>query len=175
MAERTTDTLGNIALVQSFARIEAEVSALKHVVSQLLGAQMPVLTWWAALTVLTRTATTVAILAIITLGTWLHLQGLASIGEIVTFMAIATMVIQRLEFAVGFVNRVFVDAPRLADFFEVLDTTSALHERPHATDPGRLYGLVEFKDVSFSYDGKRPAVIDLNFTALPGQTIALVG
>jgi ATP-binding cassette subfamily B protein len=175
MAERTTDTLGNIALVQSFARIEAEVSALKHVVNQLLGAQMPVLTWWAALTVLTRTATTVAILAIIILGTWLHLQGLASIGEIVTFMAIATMVIQRLEFAVGFVNRVFVDAPRLADFFEVLDTTSALHERPNAADPGRLYGLVEFKDVSFSYDGKRPAVVDLNFTALPGQTIALVG
>ena len=175
MAERTTDTLGNIALVQSFARIEAEVSALKHVVNQLLGAQMPVLTWWAALTVLTRTATTVAILAIIILGTWLHLQGLASIGEIVTFMAIATMVIQRLEFAVGFVNRVFVDAPRLADFFEVLDTTSVLHDRPNAADPGRLYGLVEFRDVSFSYDGKRPAVVDLNFTALPGQTIALVG
>ena len=175
MAERTTDTLGNIALVQSFARIEAEVSALKHVVNQLLGAQMPVLTWWAALTVLTRTATTVAILAIIILGTWLHLQGLASIGEIVTFMAIATMVIQRLEFAVGFVNRVFVDAPRLADFFEVLDTTPALHDRPHATDPGRLFGLVEFKDVSFSYDGKRAAVVDLSFTALPGQTIALVG
>ncbi len=124
---------------------------------------------------LTRTATTVAILAIIILGTWLHLQGLASIGEIVTFMAIATMVIQRLEFAVGFVNRVFVDAPRLADFFEVLDTTSVLHDRPNAADPGRLYGLVEFKDVSFSYDGKRPAVVDLNFTALPGQTIALVG
>jgi len=34
---------------------------------------------------------------------------------------------------------------------------------------------VEFKDVSFSYDGKRPAVEDLSFIALPGQTIALVG
>jgi glucan exporter ATP-binding protein len=175
MAERTTDTLGNIALVQSFARIEAEVSALKNVVNQLLGAQMPVLTWWAALTVITRASTTIAILAIIILGTWLHLQGLASIGEIVTFMAIATMIIQRLELAVGFVNRVFVDAPRLQDFFEVLDTVPDLHDRPHATDPGRPYGLVEFRDVSFSYDGKRPAVADLNFTALPGQTIALVG
>jgi ATP-binding cassette, subfamily B, beta-glucan exporter len=175
MAERTTDTLGNIALVQSFARIEAEVSALKNVVTQLLGAQMPVLTWWAALTVLTRTSTTIAILAIIVLGTWLHTQGLASIGDIVTFIMISTMLIQRLEFLVGFVNRVFIDAPRLTDFFEVLDTVPALHDRPHATDPGRLYGLVEFKNVSFSYDGKRPAVIDLDFTALPGQTIALVG
>src|SRR5205085_9222680 len=36
-------------------------------------------------------------------------------------------------------------------------------------------GLVEFDDVSFSYDGKRPAVEDLSFTALPGETVALVG
>jgi ABC-type multidrug transport system fused ATPase/permease subunit len=51
----------------------------------------------------------------------------------------------------------------------------AVRDRPDAIDTGRLAGLVEFKDVSFSYDGKRPAVEDLSFTALPGQTIALVG
>jgi ATP-binding cassette subfamily B protein len=34
---------------------------------------------------------------------------------------------------------------------------------------------VEFKHVSFSYDGKRVAVEDLNFSAMPGETIALVG
>ena len=42
-------------------------------------------------------------------------------------------------------------------------------------NPGRMRGLIEFNDVSFSYDGKRPAVADLTFTALPGETIALVG
>src|SRR5919198_162522 len=175
MAERATDTLGNIALVQSFARIEAEVTGLKHVVGRLLGAQMPVLAWWALLTVLTRAATTLAVLAIIIFGTWLYSQNLATIGEIVTFMSIATMVIARLELAVGFANRGFTDAPRLADFFGVLDTVPALRDRPHAADPGRLVGLVEFKDGTFSYDGRRPAVSELNFTALPGQTIALVG
>ena len=175
MAERTTDTIGNIALVQSYARIEAEVSALKIVAGKLLSAQMPVLSWWAILAVLTRAATTLTILLIIIYGTYLHLSGLASIGEIVTFMGFATMVIQRLEQAVGFANRIFVDAPRLRDFFEVLDAVPSLHDRPHATDPGRLYGLVEFRDVSFSYDGRRSAVTDLDFTALPGKTIALVG
>ena len=34
---------------------------------------------------------------------------------------------------------------------------------------------VEFLDVTYSYDGKRPAAKDLNFTAQPGETIALVG
>ena len=69
---------------------------------------------------------------------------------------------------VGFSNRVLMDAPRLREFFEVLDTVPAVRDRPDAVDPGRMHGLVEFKDVSFSYDGKRPAVADLSFTALPG-------
>jgi ATP-binding cassette subfamily B protein len=68
-----------------------------------------------------------------------------------------------------------MDAPRLKDFFTVLDTESEVRDRPDAADPGRAGGQVEFRDVTFSYDGKRPAVADLNFTALPGETIALVG
>jgi ABC-type multidrug transport system fused ATPase/permease subunit len=76
---------------------------------------------------------------------------------------------------VSFINNVFMEAPRLKEFFDVLDAVPAVRDRPDAIEVRRLSGLVEFHDVSFSYDGKRPAVEDLSFTALPGQTIALVG
>jgi ATP-binding cassette subfamily B protein len=68
-----------------------------------------------------------------------------------------------------------MEAPRLKEFFDVLDAVPAVRDHPDAVDAGRLQGLVEFDDVSFSYDGKRPAVEHLSFVALPGQTIALVG
>jgi ATP-binding cassette subfamily B protein len=80
-----------------------------------------------------------------------------------------------LQHAVGFTNRIFTEAPRLYEFFDVLDTVPAVRDRTHAIDPGRLRGLVEFKNVSFSYDGRRSAVLDVSFTALPGETIAFVG
>ena len=175
LAETAADALGNVALVQSYARVELEVSGLKGMVESLLRAQMPVLSWWAVAAVLTRAGTTLTLLVILLLGTYLKLVGLASVGQIVSFMSIAALLISRLEQAVGFSNRLFLDAPKLADFFGVLDTVPALRERPGALDPGRVRGLVEFKDVSFSYDGKRPAVIDLSFTAAPGESIALVG
>jgi glucan exporter ATP-binding protein len=175
LAETAADTLGNVAVVQSFARIELEVSALKGLVNSLLRAQMPVLSWWAVAAVLTRTATTLTLLTILLVGTYLKLMGLASVGQIVSFMAIASLLIGRLEQVVGFANRLFMDAPKLAEFFGVLDTVPAVRDRPDAVEPGRLRGLVEFKDVSFSYDGKRAAVADVNFTALPGDRIALVG
>lgn len=175
VAERTTDTLGNIALVQSFARIEMEVSGMKKMGEEVLRAQIPVLSWWAVTTVITRTATTLTMLSILVLGVWFYLRGETTVGEIVMFMSFAALLISRLEQAVHFANEIVMDAPRIAEFFEVLDTEPAVHDRSDAMDPGRMHGLVEFKDVSFSYDGKRPAVADLTFTALPGETVALVG
>ncbi len=175
VAERTTDTLGNIALVQTFARIETEVSGMRKMGEEVLSAQIPVLSWWAVTTVITRTSTTLTMLSILVLGVWFYLRDLTTVGEIVMFMGFAALLISRLEQAVHFANRMVMDAPRLAEFFEVLDTEPAVRDRPDAMDPGRIHGLVEFKDVSFSYDGKRAAVADLSFTALPGETVALVG
>ncbi len=175
LAERASDALGNIALVQSFARVESEVRALQSVSDQLLAAQFPVLSWWAVVTVLTRASTTLAVLSIIALGTWLFQHGLITIGEIVTFMALAGMVISRLEQAVSFANHMALDSAQLREFFRVLDTVPAMHDKPGAIDPGRFAGRVEFDNVSFAYDGTRPAVSGLTFTAEPGETVALVG
>jgi ATP-binding cassette, subfamily B, beta-glucan exporter len=175
LSARASDALGNVALVQSFVRIDAEVQGLRYVADKLLAAQIPVLSWWALVTVITRASTTITVLAIFTVGIALHQQGLTSVGEIVMFVSFATMLIQKLEQVVSFINSVFMEAPRLTEFFNVLDAVPAVRDRPDAIDTGRLSGLVEFNDVSFSYDGKRPAVEDLSFTALPGNTIALVG
>ena len=175
LSARASDALGNVALVQSFVRIDSEVQGLRDVAGRLLAVQMPVLSWWALVTVMTRASTTITVLAIFSVGIVLHQQGLTTVGEIVMFVTFATMLIQRLEQVVGFVNSVFMEAPRLQEFMNVLDAVPAVRDLPDAIDPGRLQGLIEFDNVSFSYDGKRPAVEDLSFTALPGQTIALVG
>lgn len=175
LAARASDALGNVALVQSFVRVDAEVQGLRSVADKLLSAQLPVLSWWALVVVMTRASTTITILAIFVVGIILHGQGQATVGEIVMFVSFATMLIQKLEQVVSFINNVFMEAPRLREFFDVLDAVPAVRDMPNAIDPGRLKGLVEFRDVSFSYDGKRPAVEDVSFTALPGQTFALVG
>src|ERR1700735_3737741 len=122
LAETAADALGNVAVVQSFARIELEVSALKGLVNSLLRAQMPVLSWWAVAAVLTRTATTITLLVILISGTYLKLVGLASVGEIVSFMSIASLLISLLAQNVSFANRLFTDAPKLTEFFGVFDT-----------------------------------------------------
>ena len=175
LAERASDTLGNVALVQSFARVQYEVDSLKGISQRVLSAQLPVLSWWAVMTVLTRSATTLTILCIVVLGAWLFTQDLISVGEIVTFIAFAGLIIGKLEQVVSFVNKLAMDAPKLREFFDVLDTHPQIRDTADAVDPGRLIGKIDFDDVSFSYDGKRTAIDKLSFTIQPGQTIALVG
>jgi ATP-binding cassette, subfamily B, beta-glucan exporter len=175
LAEHASDALGNVPVIQSFTRARAEAQALHDIINQLLTAQNPVLSWWAIASVLTRASATLTVTAVFLVGTWLHLNGLATIGEIVSFMAIATMLIGRLEQAVSFVNQLFMQAPKMAEFFEILDTTPAVHDRPHAKNLERLHGDVSFENVSFSYDGKRSAIADVSFHVRPGETVALVG
>ena len=175
LAEQASDTLGNVALVQSFTRVELEARALRDVADRLLGAQIPVLSWWALVSTLSKASTTLTMLAILILGIVLFSHGQTTVGGIVMFMSFAGMLIQRLEQAARFVSRIFMDAPRLQEFFGVLDTTSGVRDRKRAVTLKQVRGSVAFERVTFSYDGKKPAVAELTFAAEPGKSIALVG
>ena len=108
---------------------------LLELIARLLGAQMPVLGWWATAAILTRASTTLTLLSIFIVGIGLYVRDLATIGDIVIFSNFTGLVIARLEQMVGFVNRLLLDGPRLKDFFDVLDTTPAVRDRPNAIDP----------------------------------------
>jgi ATP-binding cassette, subfamily B, beta-glucan exporter len=174
LAEQAGYALGNVVLVQSFVRLAAEARRLRDAMAQLIAAQFPVLNWWALLNVSSGASSTLTLIAIFALGTWLHLRDQATVGEIVTFMGLATQLIGRVDQAIGFANRLFFHAPKLAEFFAVLDTASTIVEKPTAIALNRVRGRVEFERVSLSY-GDRPAVHELSLLVEPGQTVALVG
>jgi len=175
LASRASDALGNVSVVQSFTRAQNESQELRRIIEDLLAAQLPILSWWALVVVASRASATITVLGIFLLGAWLHMQGQATVGEIVTFINFATMLIARLEQAVAFINFLFQQSAKLREFYAILDTHPAIADRPGAKDAGRMTGAVAFENVSYSYDGKRMAVRNVSFSARPGETIALVG
>ncbi|MGE7366592.1 ABC transporter ATP-binding protein [Desemzia incerta] len=58
---------------------------------------------------------------------------------------------------------------------EVLDNEEYAPEQNEQSDAKITSAKIEFKDVSFSYDGKHKVLKNISFTAYPGQTVALVG
>ena len=175
LAGTAQDALANVMVVQSFTRMHAETRIFGDIAQQVIKYQFPVLTWWAVVNVLTRAASTIAVIAIVMVGTFLHADGKASVGEIVSFMGIAVMLIGRLEAGVGFVSRLFYFRYPVEDFFSVIDAKSSVPEKPHAIDLHAQRGEVTFEDVEFGYPGGPPVLRDVSFTARPGTSVALVG
>ncbi|WHZ19145.1 MAG: hypothetical protein OJF55_001294 [Rhodanobacteraceae bacterium] len=175
ISTRVGDVLGNVTVVQSFTRTHEEVRGLKQLMAQALAAQYPVLNGWATLSVFSRAASTLTVVAIFALGAALHARGEISIGGIVSFVGFALMLIGRLEQFAQFISNLFFQSNSLRDFFEVLDTPPAVTEARDAVTLPRVRGEVAFEHVDFAYEPGREALHDLDFRIPAGSKVAVVG
>jgi glucan exporter ATP-binding protein len=176
LAGTAQDALSNVMVVQSFTRLSAEARLFSDIADQVIKHQFPVLNWWALVNVMTRASSTLAVISIVVVGTWLHINGMASVGEIVSFMGFAMLLIGRLETAASFVSSLFFKLPALEDFFRILDERSSVPEKDDARTLWAPRGEVRFEDVSFEYPASgAPVLSDVTFKAHPGSCIALVG
>lgn len=172
---RVGDVIGNVTVVQSFARLKAESEAMRDLMSQLITAQYPVLTWWGILNVLQRAAATTALVAVFTLGALLVRRGEMTVGEIVSFVAFANLLIGKLDQVSSFVTSVFRQGPVLRSYFALLDEQNAIAEPADAKPLGTVAGDVKFENVSFTFPESQQGVFNLDIAAAPGRTVALVG
>lgn len=172
---RVGDVLGNVTVVQSYHRLGAEMQAMRDIMGQLLSAQYPVLTWWGLLTVMTRSAATITMVAIFLVGAVLSAKGEISVGTIVAFVGFANLMIGKLDQLSGFIVRVNQQAPTLRTYFDLMDARDTVVERAGAADLVDVKGEVVFDNVTFRYGPGAQGVFDLALTARPGETVALVG
>ncbi len=59
--------------------------------------------------------------------------------------------------------------------FEVIDVPVTIADRPGAIELKDVAATVEFKNVTFGYDPKRPILHDISLTVRPKEVVALVG
>jgi ATP-binding cassette subfamily B protein len=176
LAGTAQDALTNVMVVQSFTRLSAETRLFGDIAQQVIRHQFPVLNWWALVNVMTRASSTLSVITIVVIGTWLHVNGMASVGEIVSFMGFAMLLIGRLESAAAFVSSLFFKLPALEDFFNILDARSSVPEKDDARALWAPRGEVRFDNVSFAYpSGGGPVLSHMSFAAKPGSCVALVG
>ena len=116
-------------------------------------------------------------LLIIWVGAHQVAQSSMQVGDMMAFLQYAMMIVMAfLMMSIMFimVPRASVSAGRVA---EVLDSSSIINDPKDAKQfDSALYGVVEFKNVSFRYPGAEEDVLhDVSFTTKPGQTTAFIG
>ena len=175
LAGTAQDALANVTLVQSYTGVGAERARFGQIAGEVIRHQFPVLTWWAVANVLTRAASTVAVITIVTLGSLMLVAGTAHIGDIVSFIGLALLLIGRLEGAMGFVAQLSAEKPNLAAYFAVVDAPNSVPEASGASMLKQGAGEVVFEAVNFAYRADAPVLHGVSFVARPGSRVALVG
>jgi len=96
-------------------------------------------------------------------------------GEFATFV----LLMNQLTFPIRMTPQIAGSFARAVSsgrrIFEVLDAQSPVVEKPDAKEMARAEGYVRFKDVSFAYDPRIPALKHVDSFAKPGQITAILG
>jgi ATP-binding cassette subfamily B protein len=114
--------------------------------------------------------------AVVWFGGHLIVDGSMQIGSLtafITYLAQILMSVMMATFMFMLVPRAEVSAERI---MEVIDTEPALAPPVTPLPAGNEHGRLELRNVEFRYPGaEQPVLHDISFTALPGQTTAIIG
>jgi ATP-binding cassette subfamily B multidrug efflux pump len=108
-------------------------------------------------------------------GGWMAVQGLATVGNIATFVNYARQFsrpLNQIANLYGAIQSAIAGAERV---FETIDETPELQDAPDARPLTQVQGEVVFDDVCFGYEEDVPVLKHVSLHARSGQTIALVG
>ncbi len=118
------------------------------------------------------------IAVLLLLGGWRVFHGYMSIDALIQFFFQANVFFAPIATIGNQYNQALTAMAGAERVFRLIDAKPDWEDDPQATAlaPAPGAGLrVEFRHVNFGYDSSRPVLHDVNFTAQPGQTVALVG
>lgn len=114
-------------------------------------------------------------LFVLVFGTWFVLRGEMSNGDFVGFILLTNVFFKPIEK----INAIIESYPQgIAGFkryIELLDTNPDVADAPDAITLYKMNEKIEFKDVSFGYNGKQTILNHIDLTITKGETIAFVG
>lgn len=103
------------------------------------------------------------------------IRGGISLGTLIAFTTYISMLRRPVRQTGMMMNVVMRSMAASERIFEVMDTIPEIADSPGALPLPPIQGIVKFDNVSFSYDGNNPVLIDVSLKALPGELVAVVG
>lgn len=109
------------------------------------------------------------------LAVWQVTNGQATPGQFIMLLTYWAQLVAPLNFFAGLgknISRNLIHAEQLLD---IMNTKPTVVNKEHAQELRYVGGAVDFENVCFSYDKKKPILKDISFSVQPGTTVAFVG
>ena len=174
MSARLHESFAAIRLVKSYGREPYEGRRFSGDATAAMQARVGLSSRQALFSSVVGALTVLGTSLVILTGGLLVLKGRLTVGDLLVALAYLGFVygpLSGIANTSGTLQEAFASAERVR---AVLRLSPEVREPPNAFAPPRLTGRIEYRNVSFAYDGQ-PILRDITFTAQPGEFVAIVG
>lgn len=169
------EVLSSLRVVKAFGQEDAEERRFMNRAAEGMRARLRVrlvdASFWVALSLVTAVGTG----AVLYTGVRSVQAGTITLGSLLLVMAYLSRIytpLSTMSQQVAALQSGFASAERA---FTLLDEERDVPERPDARPLLRAAGAIEFRGVSFGYEGAKPVLQDLSFSVQPGTRVGIGG
>jgi len=172
----TAEAFTGHRIVKAFAAESHEEQRFKRASQRLYRTNLKVTSALALLPPLMELLGGVAVVGLIWYGSQQIARGALTQGDFTAFIVAAFMMYAPIK-KLSRVNATLQQAMAASErIFEIIDTHSEVPQRPDAKPLSRPREGIEFRNVSFAYDGVSKTILkDVSFSVRLGQVVAIVG
>jgi len=175
LATAMQESLTGIQVVKAFAREPYELEKFDHENDTWFQKRYLVIKVWANNWPFFTFTLAVSIFLLLWIGGPRAMTGEITIGSLFALISYVLMLngpVQRVGFLVNLAATAGASATRV---FAIIDTPNEIVQTATPATLDSVQGQVTFEGVSFAYQNNRHVLRDINFSAEPGQMIALIG
>ncbi len=169
------EVLTSLRIVKAFGREEDEQERFLDHSSKGVRARTQLALFEGGYGLLINLTTTLGTAVVLFIGVRNVLAGALSLGEllmVITYLAQLYSPMKTMSKTVGSLQASLAGAERT---FELLDELPDVAEKGNAKPVVRADGAVEFRNVTFSYDGKHPVLQGISFAVPAGAKVGIAG
>ncbi len=171
------ENLTGIRVVKAFVRQEHENNRFEEANEEVYGSSLSIMRLLSFFMPFITLLLNMGTVAVLYYGGLQVFQGTGSVGQIMAFINYLSSAMFSVIIMGSMASQVSAAEASARRIYQVLDEDPKIMERSDLIDPENIGGRVVFNDVTFSYgeDGGIPVLSGINFTAEPGETIAILG
>ncbi len=169
------ETVTGARVVKAYSREQDVIEDFREVNQKLRHASTRAEIFVGTLPPLTNLVNNTGLIIVAGVGGWMAVQGVATVGDIASFVQYARRFGWPLNGIASLYNTIQSAIAGAERVFAIIDEVPEVADKADARPLEEVEGDVVFEDVCFAYEEGVPVLKDVNLHAEAGKTIALVG
>jgi len=172
---RVEDSVSGVRVVKSYTNEQFEMERFQEQNGLFRKAKLyaykVMATALASIYMMTRLLT----LLVLVVGAWLSYNGLLTYGELVSFVLYTNVLIKPIDKISALLELYPKGMAGFKRFRSLIEQEPEIKDRNNAIEVGKLQGNIDFENVHFAYENKKPVLEGVSLSLRAGEMTAFVG